>query len=221
MEHTIVYKVTRSDRLSYIGITNDLHKRLGQHRRTKRFSSHPILFVEILAEYQTREEALLNEACFIAEHQTFEKGLNETISGAGCGHGSPLFTTLGYKYSAKSRQKMREAWVERKKRGDVRRGFTHSEETKRKMSLRKRGRSKPIKFTEEAVKQILLVYKEYPNISGVGRCPRSGHVVTYERAFSKQFAKRFNMTPVYLYNIITGRAQIWKLLREEILDTKS
>ena len=56
------------------------------------------------------------EEYWINSLDTFNNGLNESPSGKGCGHNSPNFTTLGYKFSDEQRKKMSESAKKRAKR---------------------------------------------------------------------------------------------------------
>ena len=73
----VIYKITRSDGLEYIGITINYKQRINQHKRSKRFNDginhHEILFEG------TYEDCELNEEQYISTFNTFKKGLNMTL----------------------------------------------------------------------------------------------------------------------------------------------
>lgn len=77
----VVYKLTRTDGLAYIGISCQFEKRLHAHKHSERFKSG-ILDVEILFE-GSYEQCIDLEESYIAEHDTFNNGLNSTYSGKG------------------------------------------------------------------------------------------------------------------------------------------
>ena len=99
----IVYIITRSDGLQYVGITVNLNTRMKSHMRSSRFSQG-IESIEILYE-GTYSEASDLEEYFIQKYDTYKSGLNLTSSGKGK-NDTEKFNTYGHKYSLKSRKKM-------------------------------------------------------------------------------------------------------------------
>jgi hypothetical protein len=96
--------ITRSDGLSYIGITTNVNRRISEHRRSARFQAG-IDTVKILAECESYDEAERLEESFITQYDTFRSGLNVTPHGKGK-HGPEVkFNTLGYVYTESSRKK--------------------------------------------------------------------------------------------------------------------
>ena len=112
-------------------------------------------------------------------------------------------------------------------------GRTHSDKTKKKIGLKSLGRvgwnkgmtncyseetiqkmrdtrkgicyCKP-KLNEEIVKEILILYKERPELDGVGEVLKNGKILLYKRAFAKTYHDKYNITVVQLQNIITRKA---------------
>ncbi len=130
-----VYKLTRSDGLEYIGITNNLPKRLSSHKRSRRFSEFGITNVEILFDgsYSECEE---REEQFIEMFNTFKRGLNMTNKGKGRSD-TTKFSTFGCKFSDSSKLKMSDA---AKRRIDRPVGYKHSDNTKLKWSRLREGK---------------------------------------------------------------------------------
>lgn len=100
----VIYKLTRSDGLEYIGITTNLSKRVSEHKKTERFESG-IVNVEVLLECLTYEEAEILEGNFIAKYNTYHDGLNMTPAGKGRSENCK-FNTFGLKHSPETRKKM-------------------------------------------------------------------------------------------------------------------
>jgi hypothetical protein len=137
-----VYKLTRNDGLAYIGITENLKKRILHHKRSSRFAENSLDRVEILFE-GTYEECDVLEEYFINLHDTFKNGLNLTNRGKGKNL-SDKFNTYGYKFSEVSKAKMSES---AKNRTDRPTGYTHSADTKQKWSELRKGKVwRPIKI---------------------------------------------------------------------------
>jgi hypothetical protein len=154
MKEAYVYKVTRADDLSYIGITVNPKTRFKAHSRSNRFSIG-IKSFEILHEcdsYEIAEE--LEEKC-IEFYNTFENGLNLTCDGKA---GDGRINTLGHKYTDSSRKKMSDS---AKRRGPNTIGFKFSEDTKEKWSeVRKGKRWGKAKLNDE---QVLEIYNSFLN----------------------------------------------------------
>lgn len=143
----VVYKITRSDGLSYIGITTEFKDRLAYHMKSDRFSigvkSHEILFE---GPYEICD---LLEEHFIELYDTFKNGLNITYNGKGKSKTSK-FNTLWFKFSAESKKKMSEAGKNRIKmarEGNGQHVFLqkNSKETVEKMAKTKKGKPPSIK----------------------------------------------------------------------------
>ena len=77
----VVYKLTRADGLSYVGITLDLKKRVKDHAKTKRFAAG-IISVETLFTGPYSECVRL-EPFFVKLNDTYRRGLNVTPDGRG------------------------------------------------------------------------------------------------------------------------------------------
>lgn len=133
-----VYLITRNDGLKYVGITYNIAKRMSAHKKTERFALG-IQNIEILKECDTYEEAEAIEENYIKIYDTYHNGLNESIDGKG-NHLSPSFTTKGFKFSNKSKNKMKDShWSKTGKYKPI--GIKHSEETKQKWSILRKGKA--------------------------------------------------------------------------------
>lgn len=134
---TFVYKITRIDGLEYIGITINLNKRIREHSYTEKFKGK-INRVSVLSVCNTYEEAGILEEKFIEQYDTFYNGLNGSINGKG-NHLAPNFTTLGMKYSEKSKNKMKENnWSKRGYDAPFK-GKRHTKSSRKKMSEIRKG----------------------------------------------------------------------------------
>lgn len=120
-------------------------------------------------------------------------------------HNNDSFSTLGMVHSEESRQKMSE-----KKKGipTWNKGIPHKEETKRKWSEKRKGVINSSKFSIDDVKRIRRMFEDCPPVSNVGEIMKNGIKMSYERSFSNTFSSMFDITSVNLYNIITKRSWI-------------
>jgi hypothetical protein len=53
---------------------------------------------------------------------------------------------------------------------------------------------------------IIELYNSRPYIDDVGKIQRNGKILSYEQAFSKKYAKQYNVTPLCIKNIITSKS---------------
>jgi predicted GIY-YIG superfamily endonuclease len=133
----VVYLITRNDNQQYVGITNQLNKRISAHKKTKRFEMG-IKSVEILQECKTYEEAEKLEPLYIEKYDTFYNGLNESVNGKG-NHLASNFTTKGYKFTEEQRQNMKDNHWSKKMKNTWTKPGLHSEETRKKWSEKRKG----------------------------------------------------------------------------------
>jgi hypothetical protein len=209
----VVYKITRIDDLSYIGITANFITRLWNHRKSKRFSSG-IKSYEILNETDDYLIAEKLEEEYISFYDTWKCGLNVTFDGKGY-NGNCNFNTCNYKYSEESKNKMKKNhWSKTGKYSP--KGSKHSEETKEKISNSKKGKPSFTKISENDVIKMITLYYDRPEIKDVGKIRRNGKILTYMRAFSKKHHLDFGLTSNALYKILNGEIAIWKPLLLEI-----
>lgn len=169
---TYVYKITRKDGLSYIGITIDPEKRFKNHRKSDRFSIG-IDKIEILNICDNYEDAEELEEKYISLHDTYENGLNLTETGKGA-YKHESFNTLGFKFSNESKSKMS---TSAKKRGSNNTGYKHSCETKKKLSGIRKGKNFcPRKIS---VEDNMKIYESYKNDE-----------IIFKNDFIKKFIKK-------------------------------
>ena len=208
----IVYKLTRSDGLEYIGVTKNLRKRLNSHKNSKRFSEKTIVQVQVLFDGDYVECEALEEK-FIEQYGTYTNGLNLTAKGKGKSE-TCRFNTLGYKFSDESRKRMSES---SKARTDRPKGYRHTAETKAKWSERRRGKVwGPVKIdkdklisewhafspTLEDMKHMVLSVSEDGDVRF-----KNGKKFSYTRGklvlFKKAKSIEYNTTPEAIKRIIT------------------
>ena len=180
---TIVYKITRTDDLEYIGISRNFKTRLQQHQKSNRFKQG-IKNIVILSECEDYEEAEKLEEHFITLFDTYRNGLNVTPTGKGKNK-NVKFNTLGHIYSEESRQKMSES----AKRRGPHSNRKCSEHTKKKLSEIKRGKAntKCQKITD---KDIDMIVTNYNNLA-----------VMYDLEFVKTLVKKTQRDSVTLDNM--------------------
>lgn len=224
---TYVYKITRNDGLEYVGITVDPNKRFYNHKRSERFSEG-IKGIQILKECDGYDEAQKFEEQFINQFDTYNNGLNKTKSGKGCGHNSPKFTTLGYKFSEGSKRKMSENHWTKLGFENGMKGKKHSEEVKKKWSKLRKGvvwgpvsfdmrfvekmreeyENETINFDEEFIKQ----HVKKSHIDLVGKLPidklvmKSGKPLTYKSLFTTHYSLLTQKSKRHIANIIERKS---------------
>lgn len=215
MEKWLVYKIDRSDGLSYIGKTSykRLNKRMYDHSRSSRFTDYDFIY-EILFESDDHNVILKKEKEFIEIYDTYHNGLNESIDGSG-NHNAPNFTTLGMKFSSETREK-----ISKKAIGNQRtKGMKHSEENKINWSKKRKGKVWSKKFNEEIIKELMLEYKQKPLQET--KISKNGKPLNHLQKFCNDNAEKYNMSSANMRKILSGKTIAWKHLYNEILDTKS
>lgn len=194
----VIYKITRTDGLEYIGIAISFKNRLATHRLSTRFSSG-ILESKILYE-GTYQECWEKEEEYIKKYDTYNNGLNLTINGKGMNPKS----TLGFKFSAESRRRMSEAkknyipWNVGKK-------YSMSEDVR----ARRKGKRCSSKLSIDDVKSIRAEYElrnDIELLSAVGTIAKNGIPITYEIAFINKHHKRYNLTTTGMKNILRRKS---------------
>lgn len=130
MKEFYIYKITRTDDLSYIGSTCHFKRRMDAHRRSERFRIG-IKFIVVLDTCgENNVEAL--EKVYIDFFDTFRFGLNMTETGGGLNK-TNKFSTYGMRHTKETRNKMVMAWERKKQRGFVNNmGRKFSTETRKK-----------------------------------------------------------------------------------------
>jgi len=144
MKYSIYCVTNTENNKKYVGITkNDIKKRLKEHITQSRYSDYR--FHQAIRKYgsdifeiieidstDTKDKALELESKYIKEYDTFNSGYNMNEGGVG----------LVY-HTDESKQKMSENnyWKGKNRSGELNPMFgkTHSEETKRLMSEKKKG----------------------------------------------------------------------------------
>lgn len=212
----VVYKLDRSDGLSYIGITTNFKKRLTQHKNSKRFkelliSDHSILFEGEYAECQSVERI------YIEQFDTYNNGLNVTPTGQGRSE-TCKFNTLGFKYSDASRKKMSE-----KAKARIRKlGYRHSEELKAHWSKTRKGKI----FTTVKISPSALLddwYTFCPTVEQISSIPtrmnKRGILVFVNSRpysfnavklvlFAAEYCTKYGVTPNAIKRVIKNAKQI-------------
>jgi hypothetical protein len=85
----------------------------------------------------------------------------------------------------------------------------HSKETKSFLSEKSSGENNPkSKLTEDDVKNIIDSYLKRPNVPDVGKIMKNGVEMSYDRSFSIQYSKMYNVSPENIDRIIKRKS--WK-----------
>jgi hypothetical protein len=218
----VVYKITRTDGLEYVGITVNAKRRFVQHAKSKRFEMG-IEKTVILWEGESYEEAEDLEEYYIDLFNTYINGLNVTPTGKGL-NGHCKFNTLGYVYTDASRAKMSE-----KAKGRIpwNKGRPHSNETRELFRAQRKGKpAKNKKITDEQVSDMLTAYnndriaftvdfirscvkkadrnKVYEGIDYTTLTTPNGKPLNKHTLYAKFFAIQFNISTSLLREYITG-----------------
>lgn len=198
----VVYKITRDDGQLYIGTTlkHRIKNRISQHKSTQRFKGHDFSF-EILEESTSKEYIDMKEVYYINKFDTYKNGLNTSLDGKG-NHNAPSFTTLGHKYSEKSRKKMSESAKKRVARiGIPYKGKTHSQETRAHWSTIRKGRVFQYKIPQETYDQIRLEFEQTKHTYTI-KVSKNGRKLPIERQFAKAVYLKYKMSVPMIVNII-------------------
>lgn len=234
----VVYKITRKDGKSYIGIAKKFEYRLSQHKKSERFSSG-ISHYTILFEGNYKECSELEES-FIAEHDTFNNGLNKTKTGKGFRE----IDHTGLKRPEDTRMKQREAWQARKDSGWQREPIPHTKESKLKMSEARKGFVwKPPKLTKDQVDDIRKSFSSQANFMltlgqihklvrkrdmnkytenmtaqeflKTSPVSKNGKAINYSTLFRIEFSKRYHVTAANIGRIISNKTWNGAKLRND------
>jgi len=201
----MVYKIIRDDGLIYIGTTNEkaFRGRMNSHRYSKRFKERNFE-IDILLQSISYDFIQNMEEHYIKTFDSYKNGLNESINGKG-NHMSKNFTTRGYKFSKKSRERMSRAkkgiipWNKGKK-------GCHSKESLKRISEKNKGQRRSYKLDENQRYEIMKEYNDHNYISNdVNKVMKNGRVLTYEKAFAKKVSIKYNVTQQCIYNMLKGR----------------
>lgn len=207
----LVYIITRSDGKQYVGTTNNnrLRVRMNSHKVSKAFKNYEFSY-KILYETNNISECYEKEELSIKEYDTYNNGLNGSINGRGWNN-STKFTTLGYKFTEKSKKKMSDTRKGLFASGAIvswNKGVSWSDEVKDNFSKVRKGKRYHNKLTKEQVAEIKTNYNKAEPIFGVGEIQRNGVAMSYIQAFSKLHCKMYGVCSNSIKHIITG--ETWK-----------
>jgi hypothetical protein len=83
-----------------------------------------------------------------------------------------------------------------------------SDEMELHFSKIRKGKIHSIKYSQEDINEIRLLYSNKPKLENqdfIGKNGKNGILITYEREFAKQFSKSYKMTTNYLFQLITNK----------------
>lgn len=83
-----------------------------------------------------------------------------------------------------------------------------SEETRQKMSERRKGKRHNCKLSDEECLKILNLYDSKPEIQIANTKSKNGKVISYETAFAKMYHSEFGVTDKQIINIIKGKRNV-------------
>lgn len=214
-----VYCITRDDGKKYIGKAKNIKGRISIHKKTKRFKRSDI-FYEILFISEDHSLVCDAEEFFVKYFYTFENGLNLTKDGSGNNY-TEKFTTFGLKWSDETKRKIKFNHADLSKNKNGMWGKKHSNDTLIKWSKLRKNKVWSKKFTEKNIEEILNIFKTTPNLKSVGTIQKNGKILTYNRAFCKEYCNDYNMSAANMKKIIEGKTLAWKQLFEKIMHSKS
>jgi len=177
-----------SNKVKYVGQTQNLDDRKREHKRNK-----PPHTFEIKEQIDIPEKAKEKEIFYIEKFNTFKNGWNKSTGGEGFGD------------------------YERKGIGGVKKGNIpwnkgikncFSEETLVKMSNSRKGRVFSRKIDDSTIRTIRKLYNKKPYLHNVGMTMKNGKKMSYVQAFCREYAKEYNLTPQGLKKIILN--ECWK-----------
>lgn len=226
-----VYKITRVDDLSYIGITVNPERRFLAHKKSNRFELG-IKEITILEECDTYEIAEEREEYYIDLYDTYKNGLNVTATGKGK-NAVCKFNTYGHIFSETSKKKMSASAKERGTENLKKFWKDSSDEEKQKirkkiiqsregthfsswmftqeqiLEMRKAYHEQSIDFSDNKELLKSLVKKTQHDL--IGNIPytdlimTSGHKLTYKSLFIKYFSEKYGCTKVNIARILDGK----------------
>ena len=208
----LVYIITRSDGKRYVGTTNNsrLKARMNSHKVSKAFKNYQFSY-KILYETNNISECYEKEELSIKEYDTYNNGLNRTVSGRG-GNNSTKFTTLNYKFTEKSKKKMSDTRKALFASGEIvswNKGVSWSDEARDNFSKVRTGKRYHNKLTKEQVAEIKINFINRAKlITGVGEIQRNGVAMSYIQAFSKLHCNEYGVSSNTIRHIINGKT--WK-----------
>lgn len=192
MIYAYCLKTTDTNEIKYIGLTKNIKSRKNAHKIKK-----PPHIFEILESFDCPIKAASKELEYIKIYDTFFSGWNKTPGGE-------YNKFSGY---------------QRKGIGGVKKGTVpwnkglkncFSNETILNFKKTRKGirYNKKTKLNESVINQIRLDFKNHSIINGVGTVQKNGMILSQERAFSKLYSKKYDITEVHLYNIVKNLT--WK-----------
>lgn len=204
MKH-ILYCITRDDGLKYIGITIDyrVKNRISQHRGSPRFKGHQFSF-EILMEHADRSVIEFEESAAIKKYNTFLNGLNSTCCGKGHGHSSDNFSTHGYKFSEKSRERMSISAQKRAEREKnttpnkrsvaMKKAYADDPTLRERISSKLKELPKRFKLKPEEIEVMRIEYETHSD-PDIGSNRKNGKIYTKIQSFCNFAHKKYGLTP--------------------------
>lgn len=193
---------------------------MGDHKRSARFKDDSFN-IELLEESSDRNYICEKEEYYIKLYDTFNNGLNDTISGKGYGHSSKKFTTFGYIFSEESRVKMSTSAKDRCVRDKdlmstrSKKLWLDKEYLEKQSGKRQGKRLRPPKLSDEQVVLIRQMYekeKEYCILEIKAYNIRAEKLGLFKKTpagfFANKYKDEFNVTNVTIRNIVEMKCRV-------------
>jgi hypothetical protein len=220
----VIYKIIRDDNLIYIGKTKKsrLKYRMSSHAKSQRFKDHTFTY-EILFEHYDHNLILNKETEFVKKFNSFEKGLNKTPTGQGQHLNSYKFTTLGFKFTEQTKQKLRNNhWARTGKYTSWNKGekvkelYPHIWDA---ISKAKKGKPGKPNYTYSQIENLIYHYQSMPYLEKANKISKNGRYLSYLRAFANEYSKFYNMTPKTVINILNNECYAYREVYERCFNT--
>lgn len=185
-----LYCLKQENNIKYIGLTKNPSVRKNYHKRKK-----PPHNFEIIESIEDINKAGIKERELIKELNTIANGWNISPGGE------------YVKFSGYNRK-----GIGGVKKGTIpwNKGVNNcfSEETIKKFKQTRKGirYNKHTKVNKDIVSDIRKIFSTHEILPNVGKIQKNGVILTQERAFSKLYHKKYGITDVNLYNIITNKS---------------
>lgn len=199
-----------------------IKQRFGDHKRSNRFKNDGFDYI-VLEESLDRNYIENMEEYYIKKFNTYECGLNDTISGKGYGHNSQKFTTRGYVFSDEQREKMSNSAKERALREGTeyrseltKKTWTNDDYRKHQSEIRKGKRLRPPKLSDEQVMEIRNLYemekdiieRDLIEINKQRMEKNSGwYPLKVHSEFAKKYSKKYGVSNVTITNIVLNKSR--------------
>lgn len=185
--------------VKYVGITKNVKERKRDHKRRK-----PYHEFKVIHEFYNLDDATIAEKYHIELHNTYINGWNRTTGGE-------YKENSGYnRKGIGGVVKGNVPWNKGKKGYHI-----HNEDTIYTLSNINSGElNKNSKLNIDDVTSIINDYMKHNDIGIEGNIMKNGRMMSYNRAFSLIYSKKFGVTPENITRIIERKSwkKLWSIL---------